>query len=102
MAIPKKISELCTPSRIYFWFSAILLVAMAIQNIGNTHMYHLGCYSCVVPHTILIFAFKLMYVLFWTWILNLICKDGYKNIAWLFVLFPILLLFVLLGVMMLQ
>ncbi len=100
MTIFKKINELCSPSRIYFWFSMILLLGMIFQNVGNTNMYHLGCFSCIVPSTILIFAFKIMYIIFWTWILNLICRDGYKNIAWLLVLFPILLLFVLLGLMM--
>ena len=100
MAITKKIDNLCTPSRIYFWFSVILLVAMVIQNMGNMNVYHLGCFSCDVSNTIVIFVFKLIYIIFWTWILNLICKDGYKNVAWLLVLFPILLLFVLLGLMM--
>ena len=100
MAFPKNIKELCVPSRIYFGFSVILLIAMFLQNLGNTRSYNLGCFSCAVPNTILVFAFKLMYVLFWTWVLNLICKDGHKTIAWLLVIFPVLLLFVLLGVMM--
>lgn len=93
--------ELCTPSKMYFVFSMFFLLFTAIQNMGFSDSYHLGHYSCKVSSTILVFAFKAMYVLFWTWILSLICKDGHKNIAWLLVLFPILLMFVLLGLLLL-
>lgn len=93
--------ELCTPSKLYFSMSIFFLIVSAIQNMGCSTEYHLGHYSCGVFSTILIFAFKLMYVLFWSWILNLVCKDGHKTIAWLLVLFPILLMFVLLGFLLL-
>ncbi len=93
--------ELCTPSKIYFAFSFFFILMSAIQNIGCMNEYHLGHYTCNVSSTILVFAFKLVYVLFWTWVLNLICKDGHKTISWLLVLFPILLMFVLLGILLL-
>jgi uncharacterized membrane protein YdjX (TVP38/TMEM64 family) len=63
-------------------------------------MYALGNFSCRVPSTIAIFILKLVYILFWTWILNLMCKDGQQTIAWLLVLFPFILLFVILGIVM--
>ena len=93
--------ELCTPSKLYFSMSIFFLLMAAIQNMGFSTEYHLGHYSCGVSSTLLIFTFKLMYVLFWTWVLNLVCKDGHKTIAWLLVLFPILLMFVLLGILLL-
>jgi H+/Cl- antiporter ClcA len=73
---------------------------IAIQNMGNSQIYCLGNFSCHVPSTIGVFVFKLVYVLFWTWILNLMCKDGHANIAWLLVLLPFILLFVILGTVM--
>lgn len=100
MSFPKNLNQLCTPSYIYFIISTIGLVFSAIQNLGNTQMYALGNFSCRVPSTIAIFILKLVYILFWTWILNLMCKDGYPTIAWLLVLFPFILLFVILGVVM--
>ena len=30
----------------------------------------------------------LIYIVFWTWVLNLICKAGYKLISWLLILVP--------------
>lgn len=101
MAFPRKLNDLCSPALVYFGFSIIMIVGMVLQNLESNTQYTLGCFTCSVPNTIVIFALKIMYVLFWTWILNLICKDGHKTIAWLLVLFPILLLFVLLGTLML-
>lgn len=100
MAFPKSLNELCKPSYIYFIVSVIGLVLMAIQNMGNSHRYCLGSFSCNVPSTMLIFAIKIFYVLFWTWILNLMCKDGHKNIAWFLVLLPFVLMFVGIGLLM--
>jgi len=94
--------ELCTPSKVYFGFSMFLLIVMAIQNMGGSRNYHIGSYSCYTPSVIIVFVFKFAYILFWTWILNLICKDGQKNIAWFLVILPVLLLFVIIGVFVLM
>ena len=100
MAFPKNLKELCTPSLIYFFISMLGLAIAVIQNLGNTKSYTLGSFSCNVPSTILVFIVKLIYILFWTWILNLICKDGYSTISWFLVLFPFILSFVLLGILL--
>jgi hypothetical protein len=47
-----------------------------------------------------VFLVKIVYILFWTWILNLICKDGHTGIAWFLVLIPFILLFVIMGLVM--
>jgi len=101
MPFPKSLNQLCTPSYVYFIISTLALAFAAIQNLGNTQMYALGNFSCRVPSTIAVFLLKLVYILFWTWILNLMCKDGEDTIAWLLVLFPFVLLFVILGTIML-
>jgi hypothetical protein len=102
MAFPKKLGDLCTPSLIYFVISVLAILISILQNFGNSNTYNLGNYSCRVPSTIIVFIFKIIYVLFWTWILNLICKDGHKGIAWLLVLLPFILLFVIMGVILLN
>jgi hypothetical protein len=102
MAFPKKIGDLCSPARFYFILSIIVLIITLIQNIGNNGKYTLGNFSVKVPSTILVFIAKITYILFWTWILNLICKDGHKGIAWLLVLLPFILLFVILGLVLLN
>jgi hypothetical protein len=101
MPFPKSLNQLCSPSYIYFIISILGLAVAAIQNLGNTQRYCLGNFSCRVPSTIAIFILKLVYILFWTWILNLMCKDGEETIAWLLVMLPFILLFVILGTIML-
>lgn len=102
MAFPKNLKELCTPALVYFVISIISLVLVLLQNLGNRHSYYVGSFSCRVPSTILVFIIKLVYILFWTWILNLICKDGHIGISWLLVLLPWILLFVIIGMIMIN
>lgn len=102
MAFPKTIKDLCTPALVYFVVSLVGIFISILQNLGNTKTYRLGAFSCNVASTLLIFLLKIVYVFFWTWILNLICKDGYTNISWFLVLFPFILLFVLLGMLMIS
>jgi hypothetical protein len=101
-AFPKSLKELCTPSLLYFVISMIALVIVLLQNLGNTNSYHVGSFSCRVPNTAAVFIVKLIYVLFWTYILNLICKDGHVGLSWLLVLLPWILLFVIIGILMLN
>jgi len=100
MAFPTKLSQLCTPSYVYFIISALVIVIAGFQNMGNNNKYSLGSFSCWVPSCIAVFVLKVLYILFWTWILNLMCKDGHSGIAWLLVLFPFIFLFVMLGLVM--
>ena len=97
---PTNIKELCTPAAIYFVISIVALAMVLLQNLGNQNSYDIGSFSCRVPSTALIFIIKLIYILFWTWVLNLICRDGHSIVSWLLVLLPFILLFVIIGVIM--
>ena len=94
------LKKLCDPAYVYLVISVIGLIVSSIQNIGNVNTYCLGSYSCDVTNTSIIFVIKVLYILFWTWLLNIICKGGAPTFAWLLVLFPFVLLFVVLGLMM--
>ena len=102
MAFPRSLKELCSPAALYFIVSILALLMILFQNLGNSNSYHMGNFSCRVPSTTLIFIIKLIYILFWTWILNLICKDGHTGISWLLVLFPFILFFILIGMIMIN
>ena len=92
--------RLCTPAYVYLVISAIAIVIMFLQNFGNTKTYCLGSYNCDVSNTYMIFVIKIIYVLFWTWILNLICKSGATPIAWFLLLLPFIMFFILIALMM--
>jgi hypothetical protein len=102
MAFPKSVKELCSPAALYFIISMLALVIVLFQNLGNSNSYTVGSFSCRVPSTILIFIIKLIYILFWTWIINLICKDGHTAISWILVLLPWIMLLVLIGMIMID
>jgi hypothetical protein len=96
------LKQLCPPSLVYFIISIVALLIIFFQNLGNKNNYTIGSFSCRVPDTMLVFIIKLIYILFWTWILNLICKDGHTGISWLLVLFPFILFFVIIGLVMIN
>lgn len=100
MAFPKRFKELCTPAMLYFVLSMVGLILVIFQNLGNRNVYTLGSYSAQVPDTTLVFIVKLIYILFWTWILNLMCKDGHSEIAWFLVLIPFILMFLIMMMVM--
>ncbi len=100
MAFPKKLKELCTPAFLYFVLSMLGVLVSVVQNLGNSRRYSLGMLSTRVPSTFLVFIVQIIYILFWTWVLNLMCKDGHKEIAWFLVLIPFILLFLIMGSMM--
>jgi hypothetical protein len=102
MAFPKTLKELCAPALVYFIISIVALLIVLLQNLGNRNSYNVGSFSCRVPNTTLVFIVKLIYILFWTWVLNLICKDGYSGISWLLVLLPFILFFVIIGLVLLN
>jgi hypothetical protein len=102
MKIAKTIRSLCTPAYIYFFISIFALVLMLVQNMGAGDRYCLGVYSCPSQNNATIFLAKFLYIIFWTFILNSICKTGFSGISWFLVLFPFIFMFVALGIMILR
>jgi hypothetical protein len=85
------LKNLCTPAHVYFVVSMITVLIMAIYNYYNINIYCLGNYSCNVTNITLIFIIKVVYILFWTFVLNLICKGGGTTVSWFLVLIPYLI-----------
>lgn len=98
----KDFKSLCTPASVYLFINVIIFISIAVQNFGNTTQYCVGQYKCNVPNTFSMFLFKAIYILFWTFILNAICKAGYKEVSWFMVLLPIILLFIIIGIVILN
>ena len=98
----KLIKKLCTPAYVYLVISVIALIVLMFQNGGNVDVYCVGSFECEVPSTALIFFIKFIYVAFWTFVLDSICKAGHKQISWFLVVFPFILFFILVGLLMLN
>ena len=93
------LKRLCTPALVYIIISSIAILIMFFQNFGNRNVYCLGTFNCDVSNVSTIFIIKILYVLFWTWILNIMCGAGYKNVAWLIILFPFIIFFILIALL---
>ena len=96
--------NLCTPAFVYMFVSLVSIAVMIFQNsvYGEEGLYCLGTYKCNTSSKLTVFILQVTYVLFWTWLLNIICKSGYNMVAWGLVLIPYLLFFVLIGTYMLS
>ena len=97
---PSKLKDLCSPALFYFVISIIMLIVCGFQNMGNRNIYAIGPVSARVSSTLFVFFVKLVYILFWTWILNLICGSGHAGIAWFLVLIPFILVFAIVLIFM--
>jgi ABC-type polysaccharide transport system permease subunit len=92
----KNYNLLCTPSQVYVLISAIAIVTMLLQNLSEPRKYCIGRYSCKLNfNNLFLFVMKLLYVVFWAIVLDSLCKNGYKDLAWAIVLLPFFLLFLL-------
>ena len=101
MNLLDKLHKLCSPSYIYFILSFFSIVFIIIQNVlyGSKTKYCVGSYERDVPSSFLIFLFKFLYVIFWTIVLDALCKYGYSRLSWFLVIFPFLLLAILIGLL---
>lgn len=96
-----KLRNLCTPAQIYLFIEVLIILAMVYQNWGyGDNTLCVGDYACSVESKTVLVISKFIYVAFWTFILNLMCRGGYKNFAWFLVLLPLILFFVALTLLM--
>ena len=96
--------DMCDPAHFYLIISTVAITVIFFQNYYsgsfNNRTYCLGQYSCDIPSLPLLFLIKILYVLFWTWVLNLICEMGAPQISWILALFPFILFFIILASIM--
>ena len=102
MRLYKDFRNMCTPAMLYFTLSVLGLVLSVAQNMDDKNMYRLGTYATWVEDKGIIFVFHAIYILFWTWVLNLMCKDNHGGVAWFLVLLPIMLFFMIIALFMLK
>lgn len=65
------LSNLCKPAFIYFVISSFLIVMGIFYKFQTSTLFA-----------------KIIFVLFWTWFLNFLCKQGKTNISWFLLILP--------------
>jgi len=97
----KELRKLCTPAYLYFLISFFSILILAYQNMGHVDKYCVGNFQCRVTNTLAVFVAKMLYVMFWTWMLSVFCKAGYTNVAWFLLLLPYIMMFILIAALLL-
>lgn len=90
------LTHLCTPATIYFVISLLGLIILGVSNLGNENSLCIGDYSCSVQSTTVVFVLNAIYILFWTFVLDLMCKNGYSSLSWFILLLPFIVYFLIL------
>lgn len=91
----------CSPAQFYMVVSLISIVGILLQNLIESYKYCIGNYTCSLDYSnVFVFLVKIAYVFVWTIILESLCKNGHKKMAWGLVIFPYVLMFVLITLFM--
>jgi len=94
----KLFNSLCTPAQLYLGISVLAVLTQCYQNVGNPNMFACGLMKARTPiNNIFYITFEVLYVLGWTYLLNILCKKGYNQLSWLLVLLPFIAMFILIG-----
>jgi hypothetical protein len=96
------LTNMCTPATIYFVLSLIGLIIVGLNNLDNNDKVCIGDYNCYVGNNTTVFILNAIYILFWTFILDLMCKGGYSSLSWFVLLLPFIILFIAFAVLMVK
>ncbi len=92
---------ICNPAVFYFTLAIFGTIVMLIQNRGNpTHC--IGNVNCKVPNTYLSTTINILMIIFWTFVVNVICSYGFVKCSWLLVLLPFIFLAIALGALLIS
>ena len=78
MKVANMFKSLCLPSKVYLVLAVIAILVSLFSGVS-----------------LLMNLIHLVYILFWTWILHLICKEGFKWLSWVLVITPYILAFII-------
>jgi hypothetical protein len=69
------IFDMCSPALLYLIFGVLSIIGMIFSNSKVSSI-----------------LFQSIFVFFWTWILNYICRSGHTGISWFLVILPFVFL----------
>ena len=93
--------ELCSPALLYLVLSILGYLGLIYQNL-TTKSYCVGDYECNSVDKPLAFIIKFVYIIVWTWILNILCNNGLGIISWTIVFLPFILTALLTTILLIE
>jgi len=98
----KLFESLCSPAQLYLGMSVFAVLTQCYQNIGKPNEFTCGLMKSQSPiNNAFYIAFEILYVLGWTYMLNVLCKKSYSKLSWLLILVPLVGMFVIIGLLIL-
>ena len=96
------INRWCTPAYVFLVISILFVLIVYVQNSSNYNVFCLGsgayCNFSKKEYTTLL-IFKFIFILFWTWILNLLCRSGFSALSWVLLLLPFFFVIITMSMM---
>ena len=91
------ISNFCTPAKLYFILSLILLAISLYYDItrNDKDKICLGKLSCKLENKPVFYLLNVLFILLWAFVLNLLCRFGWSRLSWFLFLFPYIILGIL-------
>ena len=91
------INNFCTPAKLYFIISLILLVISLYYDLtrNDKDKICLGKLSCKLENKPVFYILNVLFILLWAFILNLLCRFGWSRLSWFLFLFPYIILGIL-------
>jgi hypothetical protein len=98
MTILETFYNLCLPSKLYMILGIILLIVSYYHDLktNDEEKICLGNLKCAIKNKPAYYAFNLTFILFWAWLLNLLCRYGWVKTAWFIFIFPYIIIFLVL------
>ena len=96
MNLSRTVKKLCPPARFYLGISIFMILLVMVQNLFNNNSSELcfGSYKADVSslaNVTVLFIAKILYIVLWTWVLNILCRKGLASVSWFLVLLPFML-----------
>ena len=96
MTILETFYNLCLPSKLYMIIGIILLILSYYHDTktNDDEKICLGSLKCAIKNKPAYYGLNVMFILFWAWFLNLLCRYGWGKTAWFIFLFPYVLMII--------
>ena len=102
MDLWKTFNNFCAPAQLYLLLSVLSIITLFVQNYKNPHEYCVGVFKAKTEcNNLVYFALKVLYIVVWTFILQMLCRKGYSTLSWILVLLPFIGMFILIGLLLL-
>ena len=96
MTISETFYNLCLPSKLYMIIGIIFLIVSYYHDMktNDSEKICLGSLKCAIKNTPAYYGLNVIFILFWAWFLNLLCRYGWGKTAWFIFLFPYVLMII--------